>query len=284
MSVLCDLPLSKPWASFIGKAAIRALYNELSLYPKPGLVSFVDNGAHDDMDAATFMRGIFALRHYFKAITEAGASGSPFPVLQHRELRRSGGYFGRREASTRIAAASFASGFSRRRPVGGVIVVLAATPRLSRTPSPRCGATISQLPAAQAPIAKHPGDRAVQLYGARGARAEALLGFPTLLRVALPTLHSTYIRLGCWERARVQSLFAAMAVLQDTNLLHRGGMEGLRFVQADARDFLDRGGVYSPACATALSLSMAIASPSICHPVGPPTFLARPAFFIELRE
>ena len=42
----------------------------------------------------------------------------------------------------------------------------------------------------------------------------------------------------------VQTLFALMAALDDTNLLHRGGPAGLDFVQAEARRFLDRGGVF----------------------------------------
>ncbi len=43
--------------------------------------------------------------------------------------------------------------------------------------------------------------------------------------------------------ARVQACFALIAVLDDTNLLHRGGSAGLRFAQAAARDFLAAGGV-----------------------------------------
>ena len=52
-------------ARFYAKIAIRALYDELSLYPKPGLVSFIDSGAHHDMDGALFFRSLFGLRHYF---------------------------------------------------------------------------------------------------------------------------------------------------------------------------------------------------------------------------
>ncbi|MFO1288828.1 MAG: triphosphoribosyl-dephospho-CoA synthase, partial [Rubrivivax sp.] len=33
----------------IGAQAIRALYDEVALFPKPGLVSRVDAGAHADM-------------------------------------------------------------------------------------------------------------------------------------------------------------------------------------------------------------------------------------------
>jgi len=43
--------------------------------------------------------------------------------------------------------------------------------------------------------------------------------------------------------ARVQACFALIAILEDTNLLHRGGAEGLRYAQQLAQRFLDAGGV-----------------------------------------
>ena len=52
---------------------------------------------------------------------------------------------------------------------------------------------------------------------------------------------------GLGERAaRVQALFATMAVLDDTNLVHRGGIAGLRWMQAQARGFVAAGGVQQP--------------------------------------
>ncbi|MDQ6683625.1 MAG: triphosphoribosyl-dephospho-CoA synthase [Pseudomonadota bacterium] len=48
------------------------------------------------------------------------------------------------------------------------------------------------------------------------------------------------------RRAHLQTLFVAMAALDDTNLAHRGGLAGLRFARAAARDFLTSGGGYTP--------------------------------------
>jgi triphosphoribosyl-dephospho-CoA synthase len=48
------------------------------------------------------------------------------------------------------------------------------------------------------------------------------------------------------ETSRVQACFAIIAVLEDTNLLHRGGTDGLRFAQLSAQSFLERGGVQQP--------------------------------------
>ena len=48
------------------------------------------------------------------------------------------------------------------------------------------------------------------------------------------------------QAARVEACFALIAALEDTNLLHRGGLAGLRFAQRAARQFLDEGGVGRP--------------------------------------
>ena len=45
------------------------------------------------------------------------------------------------------------------------------------------------------------------------------------------------------EAARVQACFALIATVEDTNLLHRGGLSGLCFGQRAACRFLDEGGV-----------------------------------------
>lgn len=41
----------------------------------------------------------------------------------------------------------------------------------------------------------------------------------------------------------MQACFSLIAVVEDTNLLHRGGISGLHFTQSAARSFLHGGGV-----------------------------------------
>jgi triphosphoribosyl-dephospho-CoA synthase len=48
------------------------------------------------------------------------------------------------------------------------------------------------------------------------------------------------------DAALVHGLFATIAALDDTNLVHRGGIEGLRFARAEAQAFLAAGGVMQP--------------------------------------
>jgi triphosphoribosyl-dephospho-CoA synthase len=91
------------------------------------------------------------------------------------------------------------------------------------------------------------GDRsAAWRLGLRGAGAEAALGFPVLFEAALPALQVAQAQGLDPQRARVQTLFEIMAVLDDTNLARRGGLLGLRYAQAAARDWLGSGGAARP--------------------------------------
>ncbi|MFO1145170.1 MAG: triphosphoribosyl-dephospho-CoA synthase [Rhodospirillales bacterium] len=78
--------------------------------------------------------------------------------------------------------------------------------------------------------------------GVRGAREEAADGFPLLFSVALPALRAA-LRSGDAEAALVETLFVLIARLDDTNLLHRGGRDGLAFACREASAFLDAGSV-----------------------------------------
>jgi triphosphoribosyl-dephospho-CoA synthase len=231
-------------AHLIGRRAVSALHAELVLYPKPGLVSPFDSGAHDDMDAGTFMRSLFALRHYFQRITEAGARGAPFSELQAlgiaaeaRMLAATGGINTHRGAVFCMGLLAAAAGWR-------LTQGLDLTPEAwAQTIATRWGEAIAATGPAAAPESH--GRRAVARFRARGAREEVLAGMPTLMKIAVPTLHRSLAATGCPERARVQTLFAVMAELDDTNLLHRGGREGLDFVRDRARAFLCAGGVMS---------------------------------------
>ena len=100
------------------------------------------------------------------------------------------------------------------------------------------------------------GEMASHHYGAGGARQEAARGFPSVYEVGLPALRAALRETaGDASAARVQVCFALIAKLEDTNLLYRGGVEGLHYAQQLAQRFLDAGGVRQPhwqACAQAV--------------------------------
>ncbi len=230
-------------AGLIGRAAIRALYGELSLAPKPGLVSPLDNGAHDDMTMATFMRSLFALRGYFIEIAVAGSMGAPFGTLRHLGLA----------AEKRMLATTVGIN-THRGAIFNLGLLGAATGQLFGRGSRPDAAAICRTVATQWGqdiLASRPavpdsnGTRALAAHGGAGAREQAAAGYPLLGEVALPELRTARNRGADARASRVQALFAIMAALDDTNLLHRGGREGLALVRREARAFLDTGGVFS---------------------------------------
>ncbi len=234
------------WLRAVGRAAVRALYAEISLEPKPGLVSFRDTGSHQDMDASTFMRSLFALRHYFPAMAQAGYHGAQFDTLQTLGL----------QAEARMLFATGGINTHRGAVFGlGLLCASAGQVRAQGLPlTPRhlravllatwgqALADRTAVASAQAPCSH--GQTVARRYGLRSAGAEAALGFPCLFDVTWPSLqHALAAGLGA-RAARVHALFATIAALDDTNLVHRGGMPGLRLAQGLAQQFLAAGGVF----------------------------------------
>jgi triphosphoribosyl-dephospho-CoA synthase len=244
-SAAADAPSSPAlWVQHIGRVATVALYDELALAPKPGLVSFVDTGSHTDMDATTFMRSLFALRHYFVRMAMLGAAHATFAELEAagvaaevRMLHATRGINTHRGAIFSLgllcAAAGRASSFAERLTAAGVRAHLRVA--WGEALRHRCGRASSSN-----------GHRVVQTWGLRGVGEEAALGFPTLFEAAVPALAAARVS-GLDDRhARLQALFEIIAVLDDTNLAHRGGLAGLRFAQAQAHAFLRAGGAMRP--------------------------------------
>ena len=232
--------------AYIARAAVRGLYQEVALEPKPGLVSLRDNGSHSDMTAATFMRSLFALRHYFAAIAEAGQRAAPLAVLQGlgsaaeaRMLQATGGVNTHRGAVFSMGLLCAAAGAltAAGQPL--------AADRLQPTLLAQWGDSLQQMAEAarQAPPRSH-GQRAAQRFQLRSAREEAAAGFPTLFEVTWPALQSALASGQALRAAKVHALFATMAVLDDTNLAHRGGLQAMRWAQSQAAAFLARGSVW----------------------------------------
>lgn len=229
-------------ADSIARKAAYALYSELALYPKPGLVSPIDSGAHTDMSLSTFIRSLSAIRGYYREIARAGARQATFAELQqlgiaaeHRMLGATGGVNTHRGAIFSLGLLAAAAGFlrTRRLPLVGSAL----------------GVTVSRLWRADMcrarPDPDSHGTNASRQYRVGGARQQAADGFPILFDIAVPTMQSTLRAMQDERRACIQTLFALMAELDDTNLLHRDGTEGLAFVKAHARAFLAAGGVYA---------------------------------------
>lgn len=233
----------------IASLALGALHAELSLYPKPGLVSLVDNGSHADMSAPMLMRSLFSLRHYFAKITQAGIAGASFAALKRlgqeaetRMLRATGGINTHRGAIFCLGLLCAAIGRRQsQRPLRGHQRASTAQ-QIRHSLLAHWGADLAQ----HAPTRISHGAQVALRHAVGGAREEAALGFPALFEVAYPRFLQTLDQGRNLTCARIDALFALMAHIDDTNIYYRGGRGGDETVKALAKDFLARGGSAHP--------------------------------------
>ncbi|CAB3773559.1 triphosphoribosyl-dephospho-CoA synthase [Paraburkholderia humisilvae] len=189
------------------------------------------------MTSETLRASADSLRTYFSEVTAAGARSASMS-----ELRRLG------MAAERSMLVATGGVNTHRGAIFGLGLLCAAA-GYRRTA--RCTSfSLGEIVAARwghsiltdAPTDSSHGVRAMYRYGAGGARAEAAYGFQSVYGIALPALRAAR----CWTNAaddahRVHVLFALLAEVDDTNILHRGGEAGAAWAKACARGFIERG-------------------------------------------
>lgn len=237
-------PAGTPSPAAIGRAAVLALRDELVLSPKPGLVTLTSTGSHGDMDARTFLRSIGALRGYFVRIAALGAQGAAFGALERCGIQAEADMLAATRGINTHRGAIFQLGLVCA--AAGALAASQVKPGaedIRATLVARWGAALQARAKRTSTL---PGGIAAQALGLRSASEEAALGFPALFETAVPAMQSALARgLGPHD-AQLETLFQLIAVLDDSNVAHRGGAEGLRFAQRAAREFLAAGGAAAP--------------------------------------
>ena len=105
---------------------------------------------------------------------------------------------------------------------------------LLETGAPRSGAVAGEE--------KTHGEEVRKATGISGVKGEALSGFGTAFDVGLPVLRETLDRMGEMNEACVETLIHLLARTEDSNLVYRGGLEGLEFVRTRAKELLEQYG------------------------------------------
>lgn len=219
---------------------MRALWDELVTYPKPGLVSLVDSGSHSDMNAKTFGVSIFSLRRYFYQMAELGRRNRNFEQLKHAGI----------EAESEMLIAT--DGVNTHRGAIFILGILVAAAAY-RNQYAISGLSLGDLAVKRWGVdllnhRKNPnsnGSIVNQTYRVSGAVEEVTSGYKSVYKFALPVYRSVIKNTGSARLARIQSFFTLMAKVVDTNILHRGGLSGLQSSQNLANAFLELGGIYA---------------------------------------
>ena len=241
----------------------NALLREVYITPKPGLVDLNDCGAHTDMDVHTFECSAEAITPFLLMMYEEGLSfsmdGGSSSSAAEGSSSFSNLFLRVREIGKEAERAMFAATKNVNTHKGiifsmGLLLTamgvdaagsgeradLPHEDRICFLAADIAGSVLkeelSELRLADACSNKKPshGERVFATYGIDGVRGEAISGFPCLREVALPRYRSTReSNLSENDRA-LDTLLSIMSKLSDTNLLSRGGIDALNFVQSRA--------------------------------------------------
>lgn len=212
----------------VADLAERALRLELDTTPKPGLVDRQDNGAHKDMDYALMSKSISALRPYLTRLAvESAKDIDPAKIkeigieAEKAMLKATGGVNTHKGAlfciGLSVAAASCLACST------GAVDAYSFKELVSRA--------ASEIPSARG---TH-GAEAKRSFKAVGALENARAAYPELFADWLPY----YLSLEGDPFRCHKTLLHIMTTLDDTNILHRRGAEGLAHAEAEAARLLE---------------------------------------------
>lgn len=212
----------------VADLAERALRMELDTTPKPGLVDRRDNGAHKDMDYALMSKSISALRPYLTRLAvESAKDIDPAKIkeigieAEKAMLKATGGVNTHKGAlfciGLSVAAASYLASTT------GSVEAYSFKELVSRA--------ASEIPSARG---TH-GAEVKRSFKAVGALENARAAYPELFTDWLPYYRSLE---GDPFRCH-KTLLHIMTTLDDTNILHRRGAEGLAHAEAEAARLLE---------------------------------------------
>lgn len=224
----------------IGNLAGRALLYEVCTTPKPGLVDRHNNGSHRDMDLFTFLDSTTALIPYFQQAVSCGQQTADLSPEETFRLLRPAGLWAERAMNRATGGVNTHKGaiFSLGtlcaavgrlwNPAGEAWNIPALLEQCSNMTRSAVQETFSHL---SSDNVRTVGQRLYLKYGLSGIRGELASGLPSVQQIGLPALHSALNAGATLEEAGVSALLSLLSSVTDTNLIARGGLEGLHWVK-----------------------------------------------------
>lgn len=225
--------------------AVQSLIDEVNTTPKPGLVDRRNNGSHKDMTIAHFIASAQALGPYFRECVKIGQdTAAQEPQATFLYLRQAG-----LEAEKTMYSAT--DGVNTHKGVIYTLGILCGCLGRLWTPEQPVGDYDTLLSECRKMVADFvksdlsKGDQSthgLQLYhqyGIGGIRAEVAAGLPSVTEISLP-VYRKYIADGLTPNdAGVLTLLHLITHVEDTNLHHRGGIDGAKWATEKAKILLN---------------------------------------------
>ncbi|MEG0550113.1 MAG: triphosphoribosyl-dephospho-CoA synthase CitG [Vagococcus sp.] len=224
--------------------AYEALLEEVNLSPKPGLVDRLNNGSHQDMTIETFYASANAIAPYFTNYIQIGYEHKGTPLELFDKMRFEGAKAEKemmratkninthKGANFSFAVILGALGKYEQTFLGEVYsmkdihLVLDYTSKMCEGLASRDFLDLNQKKSLSN------GEKLYLKTGITGIRGEAESGYASLEKVLLPQLLA-YKELTRDER-NLRGFIDLMSAVEDSNIYHRGGLEGIQFLKKEA--------------------------------------------------
>lgn len=221
--------------------AHHAMLIEVYTTPKPGLVDRANNGAHHDMTVATFEQSAEAIAPWLALFTQTGVDSASLPANQILPMLRPHGKQCERDMLLATAGVNTHKGM-----LFSLALLCAAAGRLWQQGKVLNQHTVCQQVArateglvkrelAANAQPKTAGERFFHQHGLTGVRGEVESGFATVREYSLPVYANAIAHGADRNSALLEVMLTLLAHNNDTNLVSRGGIEGLHYVQQQAK-------------------------------------------------
>ena len=221
----------------------QAIYSEISLTPKPGLVDKFSNGSHTDMNYQTFLNSTAVISSWFDELVREGISfcdsdlTKALPLIRNIGLRMESAMYEATQNINTQKGIIFLMGLSLF--VSGKLISEEnhfTAEEFRSIIQGICKDLIKKELVARSGEVKSHGEVIFRKYGLCGARGEAESGFSMVFDFGLPQLE----RVGKLnDKALIKSFLAIAANNNDTNIIYRSGPEVLNIFKQLCKNALD---------------------------------------------
>lgn len=231
------------YIKYLTQEAEHAMIAEVEAGPKPGLVDRYNNGSHQDMDINTFRISAQTLApefEHFMELSNSYGSDMVLPILRAPGMEAEAKMYQVTHGFNTHKGLIFSLGL-----IVACLVRLAK--KLDRKPSWGDRKALVDLirlntkrltEELETSTEQTNGLLVFQTYGLKGIRQEAEEGFPAIFNYGLPKLKEYKTVYKDDDLPLLMTLLELILVTGDTNLVKRGGLDGLNFMQARSLSIL----------------------------------------------
>ena len=239
--------INKLKADIFGDMCTMSLLHEAYTTPKPGLVDKNNNGSHTDMDVPLFEKSALCLRSFFVDMFRIGETANNCAEDEYYQKLRAKGI---EAENTMFMVTNNVN--THKGQIYSIGILAAAMGELTSSANK---VRLSEWMANASRIAQRfmeddfaalsdnstYGTEQYRQYGLKGIRGEAASGFKSVLQFSLPELIRRMNEGDDLETAGTYALMNLISNVEDSCMIHRGGLKRAEEVRRQVSDAIKNG-------------------------------------------